>query len=237
MTRRTAITVLLVLSAVPAEWLGAISLTRIANDHLGFPDYLEWTFPVAVSVGAIAGAIMWTTSRDDPDLRNTGVRLNLTCSLLLAVGVGLDHGVNATEDVLLEAVAFLVGAFFPLLSTWLVHLLANVPAKPRPVTQDETGAPKETTGSLAGDTAVPSRLGTEPVTRPVTRPVPRPEPEPVPLRSVPARPEPTAVELALDYIRDHGDTYRKGIRNSKGQPISKATHNRARARFREEVSA
>lgn len=117
---------LVVTAAAVAELIGAVSLTRIAGQHLGFPHYLEWTLTASVAVGAVAGAIMWSIGPEKSQTRSTGVRLNVACSLLCAVGVGLDHAANATARVAWQIIAFAIGAFLPLLSTWLVHALAKL---------------------------------------------------------------------------------------------------------------
>jgi hypothetical protein len=126
MKARRAVVALSVASAAVAETVGAVSLTRIAGDHLGFPAGLAWTFTASVAVGAVAGAIMWSVGAAKSGVRSTGVQLNVACSVLCAAGVGLDHAVNATSHRAWQVAAFLVGAFLPLLSTWLVHALAKI---------------------------------------------------------------------------------------------------------------
>lgn len=148
MKARRAIVALSVASAAVAETVGAVSLTRIARVHLGFPPGLAWTLTASVAVGAVAGAIMWSAWGHGSQQRRTGVRLNVSCSTLCAGGVGLDHAVNATEHLAWQAIAFLVGAFLPLLSTWLVHALAKVgatgiPAKTEPPTKIATAVADE----------------------------------------------------------------------------------------------
>lgn len=148
MQARAAIIGLSVASAVVAEIIGALSLMRIANEHLGFPDYLEWTLTASVAVGAVAGAIMWSTGAEGSPIRRTGVRLNVSCSLICAVGVGLDHAVNATPERGWQIVAFLIGAFLPLLSTWLVHAIAKM----RGTAAEERGRQTTTVSSGHEDT-------------------------------------------------------------------------------------
>jgi len=114
--------VLATLSAVVAAIISAVSLTRIAGGLIGFPEYLEWTFTGAVDIGAAAGAVLWVTSTGDN--RHRGQWLNIACSTVSAVGVGLDHASHAEAGW--EPVAFAIGAFLPALSTWLIHVLAHL---------------------------------------------------------------------------------------------------------------
>src|SRR5690349_5954719 len=125
---RTAITALSAAGGTAAALVGAVSLTRIAAEHLGFPPLLTWTLTAAVDIGAVAGAVMWSTSSPKTSIRRTGVRLNVSCSLISAFGVGLDHAVHASSSQAWKVTAFVIGAFLPLLSTWLVHALAKVVA-------------------------------------------------------------------------------------------------------------
>jgi len=114
--------VLAALSAAVAAIISAVSLTRIAGGLIGFPEYLEWTFTGAVDIGAAAGAVLWVTSTGDN--RHRGQWLNIACSTVSAVGVGLDHASHAEAGW--EPVAFAIGAFLPALSTWLIHVLAHL---------------------------------------------------------------------------------------------------------------
>jgi hypothetical protein len=125
-TARMVVGALSGLGGAAAASVGAVSLTRIAGDYLGFPAHLEWTLTAAVDIGAAAGAVMWSTSPHRSPNRATGVRLNIACSVISAVGVGLDHATHAEPIRGWQIAAFLIGAFLPLLSTWLVHALARL---------------------------------------------------------------------------------------------------------------
>jgi hypothetical protein len=118
------VVVLAVASAAVAATISAVSLTRIAGDSLGFPDFLEWTLTGAVDIGAATGAVLWVTARDRDRLR--GKWLNIACSSVSALGVGLDHASNAAPGWAWAWVAFGMGAFLPALSTWLIHVLAHL---------------------------------------------------------------------------------------------------------------
>jgi hypothetical protein len=127
-----------VASAAVAAVISAVSLTRIAGDSLGFPDYLEWTLTGAVDIGAATGAVLWVTARDRDRLR--GKWLNIACSSVSAIGVGLDHASNAAPGWAWAWVAFGMGAFLPALSTWLIHVLAHlVTDTPAPVVSVSPG--------------------------------------------------------------------------------------------------
>jgi len=122
--RVVVVVVLAVASAAVAATISAVSLTRIAGDSLGFPDFLEWTLTGAVDIGAATGAVLWVTARDRDRLR--GRWLNISCSSVAAIGVGLDHASNAAPGWAWAWVAFAMGAFLPALSTCLIHVLAHL---------------------------------------------------------------------------------------------------------------
>lgn len=126
MKTRTAVGILSGLAGTAAAAVGAVSLTRIAGQYLGFPHGLEWTLTAATDIGAIAGAVLWSTAAPDSSFRRTGVRMNVACSSVSAIAVGLDHAANADGEMGWRIAAFLIGAFLPLLSTWLVHGLARL---------------------------------------------------------------------------------------------------------------
>jgi hypothetical protein len=162
MNSRVIIAILSALSGIAAGLVGMVSLTRIAGDLLGFPNeplVLAWTLTAAVDIGAIAGAVMWSTSEAGTRIRRTGVQVNLACSSISAIGVGLDHSVHAsTSSVVWPYIAFVIGAFMPLLSTWLVHGLAKMvpPAVEEPaaateevvVPEMQRAVPDEPTGGV-----------------------------------------------------------------------------------------
>lgn len=115
------------LSGGAASLVGAVSLTRVAQLQLGFPDPLPWTFTAAADIGAVAGAIIWTVSAPRTPARRTGVRLNLFCLSMSSLCVGADHASHADKTWIgWAALAFLVGAFMPLLGSWMVHGLAKM---------------------------------------------------------------------------------------------------------------
>jgi hypothetical protein len=189
------------MSAAAAGLVAAVSLTRIAREKLGFPGGLEWTLTAAVDIGAIGGAILWSISRPRSSNRRTGMRLNIACSTVSAIGVGLDHYSNAHPDVPWGTVAFLVGAFMPLLSTWLVHGLAklshgDVVAAPDLVAAPVQSAPVAATAEVVAS-PVPQAAPAPPAPRKAVtarqsqRPAPRPpavvltKPEQPGLKSVP----------------------------------------------------
>lgn len=121
-----------VLSGGAAALVSMVSLTRIAQDQLGFPQGLPWTFTAAADIGAAAGAVMWTVSPPETSTRRTGVALNIFCLTVSAVCVGLDHAHNAAPSWAGWAVAaFAVGVFIPLLGSWMVHGVAKM-AWPEP---------------------------------------------------------------------------------------------------------
>lgn len=144
MNSRLIIAILSALSGIAAGLVGMVSLTRIAGDLLGFPSepfVLAWTLTAAVDIGAIAGAVMWSVSEPGTRIRRTGVQVNLACSSISAIGVGLDHSVHASQtNVVWPYIAFGIGAFMPLLSTWLVHGLAKMV---HPATEEAAGVATE----------------------------------------------------------------------------------------------
>ncbi len=109
-------------AALVSGALGALSLTRIAGSNLGFPPGFAWSLTGSVDIGAAAGAILWVASSGVN--RSRGRALNIACSTISAIGVGLDHATNALGWWVVPA--GLVGAFLPALSTWLVHVLAHL---------------------------------------------------------------------------------------------------------------
>ena len=135
--REWVVTILAACSAAVGGLVGAVSLTRIASDYLGFPTHvlvggsvwdLAWTLTGAVDVGATAGAVLWVTSLFGSRNRARGRWLNICCSTVSALGVGLDHATNASPVAGLTwpVIAFGIGAFLPALSTWLIHVLAHL---------------------------------------------------------------------------------------------------------------
>lgn len=145
---RWAIAILTALAALFAALNEVASLDRIASSHLNFPVGLAWTLPGSVTIATLAGALMWTLLHDVP-LRAAGRRLNITCALISAAAVGLDH--TAGADGWWAVPAGLVGALVPALATWLTHLLARMTADPAvgvsPVTQpQQRPAPDGTVG-------------------------------------------------------------------------------------------
>jgi hypothetical protein len=118
--------------------VGAISLTRIAGDYLGFPPGFEWTFTGAVDVAGIAGGIMWTAFSGP--VRNIGRPMNIVCTAVSGVFVGLDHATHAGRalrenngnaalagtDAAWPFVAFTAGLFVPALATWILHALSTI---------------------------------------------------------------------------------------------------------------
>jgi hypothetical protein len=154
------------LSAAAAGLVAAVSLTRIAGEKLGFPDGLHWTLTAAVDIGAIGGAILWSISAVGSPNRRTGRWLNIACSAVSAAGVGMDHYANAAPEPPWGTVAFAIGAFLPLLSTWLVHGLAKLADGVRPIAPAVPAAQPAPTE--ADSVAAPAAAAIEP------RPAPRP---------------------------------------------------------------
>lgn len=118
--------------------VGAVSLTRIAGDYLGFPPDLEWTFTGAVDVAGIAGGIMWAAFSGD--IRGIGRAMNIVCTTVSGIGVGLDHLTHAGRALRVEGAdpalpgsadvwpiaAFAAGLFVPALATWILHALSLI---------------------------------------------------------------------------------------------------------------
>lgn len=186
--RRIVVTVLGAVSALIAGLVGAVSLTRIAGDYLGFPSDLEWTLTGAVDVAAVAGGIMWTGFRGR--VRRVGIPMNVVCTLVSGIGVGLDHATNAgriladgrsgnvTVDVgWWPVAAFLVGMFVPLLFTWLVHALAIIGDQEAPAGADQVpvGNHAEVTNVPPATTAATDVASVEQPSGPAPGPVLTPE--------------------------------------------------------------
>lgn len=154
-------------AATLAFLVGAVSLTRFAGDYLGFPPGLEWTFTGAVDIAGIAGGVMWTAFTGS--VRKIGRPMNVVCTLVSGVSVGLDHATHAgramrdpnanlalpgTEDVW-PVVAFVAGVFIPALATWILHALAVIADTSGHQNGHQTGGRQETrvvvTGPPVGD--------------------------------------------------------------------------------------
>lgn len=173
-------------AATFAGLVGAVSLTRIAGDYLGFPPGLEWTFTGAVDVASIAGGIMWTAF--DGPVRRIGRPMNIVCTVVSGVGVGLDHATHsgrALHDAVEDPwpwIAFAAGLFVPALATWILHALSIIfdtasrqvdrevgaassatshrepaPTGPRVSTASEPVAIASSTASLVATTSTPDR--------------------------------------------------------------------------------
>lgn len=131
---RVAVGILGAVAAGFAGLVGVVSLTRIAGDYLGFPPGLEWTFTGAVDVASVAGGIMWTAF--DGPVRRIGRPMNIVCTVVSGVGVGLDHATHAGRElrdvgVALDFdqwpwIAFAAGLFVPALATWILHALSII---------------------------------------------------------------------------------------------------------------
>lgn len=135
---RAAVGLLGGLAATLAFVVGAVSLTRIAGDYLGFPPYLEWTFTGAVDVAGIAGGVMWTAFTGP--VRAIGKPMNIVCTVVSGVGVGLDHATHAGRalrdgatsialpgtEYVWPIAAFIAGVFMPALATWILHALSVI---------------------------------------------------------------------------------------------------------------
>lgn len=219
------------LSAAAAGLVAAVSLTRIAGDKLGFPDHLEWTLTAAVDIGAIGGAILWSISPVKSPNRRTGMWLNIACSTMSATGVGLDHAANAHPDAPWGTVAFIVGAFLPLLSTWLIHGLAKLADGQRPV------APPVPQAQPVTITATAEAAGATPSA--VERPAPA-----APVRLVKAKPPRPALVPPLPAAEGDGpDPYDWAVTNwptdhqavQAATGCSRSTAFRALRKAREEV--
>jgi hypothetical protein len=136
--KRVAVGVLGGGAAALAGLVGAISLTRIAGDYLGFPPGFEWTFTGAVDVAGIAGGIMWTAFTGA--VRKIGRPMNIVCTIVSGIGVGLDHATHAGKALrevsgnpalpgsveVWPWIAFGAGLFVPLLVTWILHALSII---------------------------------------------------------------------------------------------------------------
>lgn len=146
-SRRVVVGTLGGCAASLAFLVGAVSLTRIAGDYLGFPRELKWTLTGAVDVAGIAGGIMWTAFAGD--VRRIGRPMNIVCTVISGVGVGLDHATHAFPDPVWQWVAFGTGLFIPALAAWILHSLA--------VIADVVEAPA-TPDHQAGDHQVGDRL-------------------------------------------------------------------------------
>jgi hypothetical protein len=144
MSRRVVVGSLGGVAALLAGTVGAVSLTRIAGDYLGFPPGLEWTLTGAVDIAGIAGGIMWTAF--DGRVRKIGRPMNIVCTLVSGLGVGLDHATHAVGGDVWPWVAFGAGLFIPALVAWILHSLA--------VIADVVGAPDEA-GDRQGDSSQP----------------------------------------------------------------------------------
>jgi hypothetical protein len=105
------------LAALVAFSVGAVSLTRIAGGFLGFPPGLEWTLTGAVDVAGIAGGVMWTAFTGS--VRTNGRLMNISCSVVSGIGVGLDHATHSAPGW--EIPAGIIGFLFPLLFSWILH--------------------------------------------------------------------------------------------------------------------
>lgn len=123
-SRRVVVGALGGCAATLASVVGAVSLTRIAGDYLGFPPELKWTLTGAVDVAGIAGGIMWTAFAGD--VRRIGRPMNIVCTVISGVGVGLDHATHAFPDPVWQWVAFGTGLFIPALAAWILHSLAVI---------------------------------------------------------------------------------------------------------------
>lgn len=177
--RRGLVGILGGVSAGIAGLVGAVSLTRIAGDFLGFPPGLEWTLTGAVDVAGIAGGVMWTAFGGR--VRSIGIPMSIVCTTVSGIGVGLDHATHAaralrdTGPVLPGSpvavwwwVAFAAGLFIPALFAWLLHALA--------VIGDQT----------AGTVRVADLVGSR--TAPASAPAPLPVSAGAPLPQAPAPP-------------------------------------------------
>lgn len=122
--RRVSVGTLAAGSAAIAGLVGAVSLTRVAGTHLGFPPGLEWTLTGAVDVAGVAGGVMWTAFKGR--VRRIGQPMNIVCTAVSGLGVGLDHAANARPTGPWPWIAFAVGLFIPLLFTWITHALAVI---------------------------------------------------------------------------------------------------------------
>lgn len=141
-------------AAFLAFLVGAVSLTRFAGDYLGFPPGLEWTFTGAVDIAGIAGGVMWTAFTGS--VRKIGRPMNIVCTLVSGVSVGLDHATHAGRalrdpdaNIALPGtepwwpfVAFVAGVFIPALATWILHALAVI-ADSRPARQTATAGDRQ----------------------------------------------------------------------------------------------
>lgn len=152
LSRRAVVGTLGGVAAILAMLVGAVSLTRIAGDYLGFPPGLGWTLTGAVDIAGAAGGIMWTAFSGR--VRNIGRPMNIVCTLVSGVVVGLDHATHAQGGEVWQWVAFSAGLFIPALAAWILHSLAvitDMAAEPKAV-GDRQGA-----GSQAGDHQAPHR--------------------------------------------------------------------------------
>lgn len=197
--RRGLVGVLGGVSAGIAGLVGAVSLTRIAGDFLGFPPGLEWTLTGAVDVAGIAGGIMWTAFRGR--VRSIGIPMSIVCTTVSGIGVGLDHATHAarvvrdTGPALPGAspfavwwwVAFAAGLFIPALFAWLLHALAVIG--------------DQTSGTLRVAGLVASRDGWVPPPGDLPAPLPVDAPGVLPLDPAPA-PAPASREHREDTGRD-----------------------------------
>lgn len=156
-TRGWIVSVLVAASAVVSFIVSAVSLTRIAEEMLGFPEGLPWSLTGAVDIGAAAGAVLWVTSPARHPNRARGMWINVCCSSVSGIGVGLDHLGHASPTLGYQIAGFIVGAFLPALSTWLVHILAHL----------VTEAAESVKAAPAATENAPPRLAAVPTTKAV----------------------------------------------------------------------
>lgn len=165
-SRRVVVGVLGGCAATLASVVGAVSLTRIAGDYLGFPSDLKWTLTGAVDVAGIAGGIMWTAFSGD--VRRIGRPMNIVCTVISGVGVGLDHATHAFPGPVWPWVAFGTGLFIPALAAWILHSLAVIAdVVEAPAAQDRQVGDRQ--GPIANQ-AVIARVGDRQETTIIARP-------------------------------------------------------------------
>lgn len=156
LSRRVVVGSLGGLAATLAATVGAVSLTRIAGGYLGFPPGLEWTLTGAVDIAGIAGGIMWTAF--DGRVRNIGRPMNIVCTLVSGLGVGLDHATHARGGEVWQWVAFGAGLFIPALAAWILHSLAVIADV---VGEPKVAADRQDDGNQAGDRQASDRQASD----------------------------------------------------------------------------
>jgi hypothetical protein len=208
---RVVVGVLGGIAATFAMLVGAVSLTRIAGDYLGFPPGLEWTFTGAVDVAGIAGGIMWTAFAGP--VRKIGRPMNIVCTIVSGVGVGLDHATHSgralrdpSGNVALPGtadswpwIAFATGLFVPALATWILHALSIIADTSASAGDADASARASGLAPADASECQPTlvKLGTSDDTSPRQAVIAAP----VPARQTPAaRPQPAAPPVARTTV-------------------------------------